>query len=47
MRKKSKTVDISIEEINLYDRVTKVETAIIDKVGKLKNHKPHCDCKHF
>lgn len=37
----------SSEETLLYDRITKVETKIIEKVSQLKREKPHCDCKHF
>jgi hypothetical protein len=37
----------SSHETELYDRITKLETRIIDKVTQLRKERPHCDCKHF
>lgn len=37
----------SMEETELYDKITKIESKIIEKVALLKREKPRCDCKHF
>lgn len=38
---------ITIEDARLYDRITKLETAIIDRLSELRKIPRSCPCSHF